>query len=190
MYKFKLLLITAIAIIGALLIYNHFDNKKKNEVVIDKFSSEYNLVSVNNIFKYRSIDEIIDILQNKTGIVFFCTKESNWCNHYASYINEALMAVGYNEINYYDIKKDRELNTVKYQKILDLLSTYIYKDDLNNMKIYMPDLTFVKDGQILAHDNETSLVASDIEDTSYWTEEKINEFKNKISNYAKLLNEE
>ena len=190
MQKIKILLITAVAIIGALLIYNHFDKIRKNEIVIDKFSSEYNLVSQNNIFKYNSIDEILSIFESKTGVIFFCTKESNWCNHYASYINEVLMNKGIKEINYLDLKKDRELNTVKYQKILEYLSPYIYKDDTNNMKIYMPDLTFVKNGEIIAHDNETSLVASDIEDKSYWTEEKVRDFKNKISQYADMLNEE
>ena len=41
MYKFKLLAITAIAIIGALLIYNHFDNIRQEEPVVDKFINEY-----------------------------------------------------------------------------------------------------------------------------------------------------
>ena len=54
----------------------------------------------------------------------------------------------------------------------------------------MPDLTFVKDGEIIAHDNETSIVESDIEQSSYWTNERINEFESKISSYVDLLNQE
>ena len=114
MQKIKIILITLIAVVGAFLIYHHFDNIKKNEVVVDRFSSEYNLVSENNIFKYSTIDEVLDILQEKTGIVFFCTNESDWCNHYAANLNDALMSAGVSEVYYYDIMKDRQLNTLKY----------------------------------------------------------------------------
>jgi hypothetical protein len=190
MYKLKILAIIAIAIVGALLIYNHFDKKTQEQPVIDKFSSEYNLVTEDHIFKYKSIDEIIDILDNKTGVIFFCTPESNWCNKYASIINTTLKENGIEEINYYNIKRDRELNTVKYQKILDKLNPFIFKDDSNNMKLYMPNLTFVRNGEVVANDNETSLIASDIEVENYWTQEKQDEFKNKIINYIGLLNEE
>ena len=190
MTKVKSLIILLIAVLGAYFIYYHFDNQKKEEVVIDKFSSEYNLVSENNIFRYSTIDEILDIFEEGTGIVFFCTPGSNWCNYYAKYLNEELMDNNIDTIYYYNIRNDRALNTIKYQKILTILDQYIYKDDTYNSKIYMPDLTIVKDGQIIAHDNETSLVASDIEDSAYWTQDKINEFKNKITSYAMLLNEE
>ena len=83
MYKLKLLAITAIAIIGALLIYNHFEKVRENETIVNKFSSEYNLVSEDNIFKYSTIDEIISTLESKTGFIFLCTPESSWCNYYA-----------------------------------------------------------------------------------------------------------
>ena len=42
MYKFKLLLIILIAIVGAYLIYNHFDKIRQEESEIDTFLTEYN----------------------------------------------------------------------------------------------------------------------------------------------------
>ena len=59
---------------------------------------------------------------------------------------------------------------------------------MNNSKLFMPDLTVVKDGIILAHDNETSLIESDQQEESYWTLERKEEFKNKIYNYINLIN--
>ena len=188
MYKLKLLAITAIAIIGALLIYNHFEKVRENEKIVNKFSSEYNLVSEDNIFKYSTIDEIISTLESKTGFIFLCTPESSWCNYYAKNINDILKEYNVKEILYYNIKTDRELNTLKYQKVLDKLSPYLYKDDENNSKLYMPDLTVVKNGEIVAHDNETSVIESDKTEESYWTQERINEFKNKLYGYVNLLN--
>ena len=190
MNKIKIVLIIFIAILGAYLIYDHFDKIRKEEVDIDKFASEYTLVDNDNIFEYKYIDDIIETISNGTGIVFLCTPESAWCQRYALYLNDSLKKYGIEKVSYMNIKAYREINTTKYRKLVELLKDYEYKDDLNNSRIVTPDLTFVKNGIIIAHDNETSLVASDIEDKSYWTEEKVRDFKNKISQYADMLNEE
>ena len=186
--KIKILIIIAIAIIGALLIFNHFDKKEVPSKSINQFKEEYNLVDENNIFNYITIDEAINTLEKGTGVVLFCTPESKWCQNYVYYINDTLKESGIKEIKYLDIKDYRQLNTIKYEKLVELLDNYIYQDDVGNKKIFMPDLTFVKDGVIIAHDNETSLVQSDTKIEDYWTQEKIKDFKNKIKEYVILMN--
>ena len=189
MKKLKISFVIIIAILGAYLIYKHFDNLEDDLPQTNKFASEYTLLDESNIFVYKNIDEIINILTNNTGVVFFCTKDSNWCQHYAYYLNETLKEYGIKEINYLDIKKDRQLNTSKYQKIVNLLSNNLYTDDLNNKNIFMPDLTFVKDGVIIAHNNDTSLIASEGTPEEYWNQENINNFKNILKEYVIMLNE-
>ncbi len=189
MSKIKSLIILFIAVFGAYMIYHHFENKRQEEVVIDKFSSEYNLVDEDNVFLYSTIDEVISVLESGTGFVFLCTPESTWCNYYAKYLNEELKANNVDHVYYYNIRNDRALNTMKYQKILSLLDQFIYKDDTSNGKIYMPDLTVVKNGEIVAHNNDTSLIASDQKGEDYWTEAKQNEFKKTIQEYVLLINE-
>ena len=190
MKRIKILIIILIAVVGALLIYKHFEKIKPEEIELNKFSTEYTLVPEDNIYVYRSIDEIIDILSSQTGVVFMCTPTSEWCQHYAVYLNNYLKKLNINEINYLNITEYRALNTVKYQKIVELLDNYLYVDDINNKKIYMPDLTFVKNGNIIAHDNETSLVSSETKTEEYWTQSKITEFYNKLNNFVTLLNKE
>ena len=187
MKKIQLLLIIALAVGGALLIYNHFDKKEEQEIVVNKFASEYTLVDEDNVFEYKSIDEVLNILENGSGIVFLCTPDSQWCQHYALYLNEVLKENKIEKCYYLNIMDDRNLNTIKYQKVLTILEPYIYKDDMGAAKIYMPDLTFVKNGVIIGHDNNTSLVASDAEASSYWTHEKIYEFKLKIVGFISNL---
>ena len=187
MKKIQLLLIIALAVGGALLIYNHFDKKEEQEIVVNKFASEYTLVDEDNVFEYKSIDEVLNILESGSGIVFLCTPESQWCQHYALYLNEVLKENKIEKCYYLNIMDDRNLNTIKYQKVLTILEPYIYKDDMGAAKIYMPDLTFVKNGVIIGHDNNTSLVASDAEASSYWTHEKIYEFKLKIVGFISNL---
>lgn len=189
MTKLKYFLILALAIGGALLIYNHFSKKNEQVVEINKFTSEYPLVEEDNIYTYKNIDEVINTLESGTGIIFMCTPSSKWCQYYALYLNEVAKANNVTEVYYSDIKDDRNLNTVKYQKLLTILEQYLYKDDLEDSKLYMPDLTFVKNGVIITHDNETSLVASDLDPETYWNNEKKNEFENKIKTYIDLMNE-
>ena len=187
MTKVKSIIILFIAVAGAFLIYHHFDKKEEDVVVKNKFASEYNLVDENNVFMYSSADEVTNTLENGTGFIFFCTPESTWCNYYAKYLNEELIKYDMGPVLYYNIRDDRSLNTIKYQKILTLLDQYLYKDDLLNSKIYMPDLTAVKDGVILGHDNQTSLIASDLTGEDYWTNEKVQEFKTTIKGFYDLI---
>ena len=185
--KIKIPLIFVIGLVGSLLIYYHFDKKPVINKSINRFSSEYTLVESDNKYKYISIDEAINLLSSSTGVLFLCTPESMWCQNYAVYLNDALKDTNINEINYLNITEYRALNTIKYEKLVDLLSNYIYQDDMSNKKIFMPDLTFVKDGIILAHDNETSLVQSDTKVEDYWNDKTIETFKNKIKEYANTL---
>ena len=189
MYKVKIILITIFAIVGALLIYKHFEKIRDYEEKVDMFSSEYSLVGEDNIFSYSSIDEILSILSEKTGIIFLCTPDSDWCQYYSKYLNETLKDAGIEKIYYLNIKDERDMNTAKYQKLLEKLENYVYKDDSNNTMIFMPDLTFVRNGVIVAHDNDTSLIASDVIASEYYTQAKINDFKNRMYEYVNKMNQ-
>ena len=189
MYKVKIILITIFAIVGALLIYKHFEKIRDYEEKVDMFSSEYSLVGEDNIFSYSSIDEILSILSEKTGVIFLCTPDSDWCQYYSKYLNETLKDAGIEKIYYLNIKDERDMNTAKYQKLLEKLENYVYKDDSNNTMIFMPDLTFVRNGVIVAHDNDTSLIASDVIASEYYTQAKINDFKNRMYEYVNKMNQ-
>ena len=48
MNKIKIIIIILIAILGAYLIYDHFDKIKPNEEEINKFQTEYEMVEKDN----------------------------------------------------------------------------------------------------------------------------------------------
>lgn len=183
--KISILLIIIIAVVGTILIYKHFDKNEINKKSVTKFSDEYTLVDKDNIFVYSNIDEIVNLLENGTGIVFLAFPECPWCQNYAKYLNEVAKENNIKKIYYLNIKYDRQINSSKYTKLVKLLGDYLYADDSGIAKVYAPDLTFVKNGKIIAHDNETSITTSSMKIEDYWTEENILEFKNKISNYIR-----
>lgn len=183
--KVSIFLIIIIAFVGTILIYEHFDKSKVNTTSDTKFSDEYTLVSKNNVFVYSTIDEVANMLENGTGIIFMAYPECPWCQYYAKYLNEVALENNIKEIYYLDIRKDRQINSSKYTKIVKLLGSELYSDDSGKAKVYAPDLTFVKNGKIITHDNETSIVKYGMKESDYWTIDVINDFKNKITNYIR-----
>lgn len=180
--KTSIILIIIVAIIGAYLIYNNFNNNKNEIKSNEIFNEEYSLVSDKNVFEYVNIDEVLNTF-NENGIIFIGFKENIWSNYYAKYLNETAMENDINEILYYDIKKDRQSNNIKYKKLITLLETNLPINDEGNLYISVPYLIFIKDGKIIHTDNETAISYSNVNPTVYWNKDTIKEFKDKISNY-------
>lgn len=183
--KISIFLIIIVAVVGTILIYKHFDKKVIDNKSVTKFSDEYTLVDKDNVFVYSNIDEIANMIENGTGIIFIAYPECPWCQRYAMYLNEVAKENNIKEIYYLNIKHDRQINSSKYSKIVRLLENYLYSDDTGKAKIFVPDLIFVKNGKIIANDNETAITMASMDIETYWTEKVIMEFKDKITNYIR-----
>ena len=163
-------------------------NDKDKDAI--RFSEEYTKVPEDNVFDYVSATKVIDILKNGTGVVYLGFPECAWCQQYVVYLNEVAKENGIDTIYYYNIKDARTNNTESYKKITELLKDYLPTDDEGNERVYVPDVTFVKDGVIVGHDNETSIVTDeDGTPETYWTNEKISSLKSRLSNYMNLVKE-
>lgn len=157
------------------------ENKKDNY----KFSVEYTKVPMDNAFIYKTEEEIINILEHGSGIVYLGFPECPWCQSYVIYLNEVVKDNGLNTINYLNIKEIRENNTDNYQKIVSLISDLLPYDENGNKRIYVPQVVVVKNGKIIGGDNETSY---DVTGTpsEYWTSETIANLKQKLNNFIKI----
>lgn len=181
--KIAMLIVTVIAIVGAIGIYYLYGDNDVKETDAKKFHNEYTLVSEDNVFVYKSIDEIINILEGGTGIVYLGFPECPWCQSYVKYLNEVAIENNIKEVYYYNIMMDRNNNTEKYQKIVSLLSDKLLADDNGQKRVFVPDVSFVKNGKILFHDNETSVIDSNISPDEYWNDNNIKVFKAKMTSY-------
>ena len=135
-------LLLILVLVGAFFLF------KKSKPVTDsmKFSEEYNEVAKDNVFVYRNIDEIINILEKGTGIVYLGFPECPWCQRYVKYLNEVAVDMGVEKIYYYNIHEDRKNNTEKYQKIVSILDSYLQNDEEGNKRIYVPSVIAIKKG--------------------------------------------
>ncbi len=150
----------------------------------EKFAEEYPSMPDDNVFTYATVDEIIDVLDGGSGIVYLGFPECQWCNAYVPYLNDVAKSVGVNEILYYNIREDRSNNSENYQKIVELLDGYLTDDEEGNPRIYVPAVIFVNNGTIVGFDDETSLDTGGFTNPDdYWTEEEVSDLKSRLTSY-------
>jgi len=141
-----------------------------------KFYTEYGSVPIENVFKYVTASEAIELLSSEQAIILFGFKECKWCQSYAPILNEAAREVKVDTIYYLNIKEERANNTKEYQTLVDILKEYLYEDDNGNKRIYVPDVYFIKDGQVIGHNNDTSVIDG-MDTEEYYTETIKDELK-------------
>ena len=147
-----------------------------------RFAKEYGSVSEENVFVYKNIDEIIKIMEHGTGVVYLGFPECPWCRAYVKYLNEVAIDVGIDEIYYYNILEDRTNNTEEYQKIVSILGDNLQYDKEGNHRIFVPNVSFHIDGEVIGNDYETSLDTHGLSSTiEYWTDDEVSDFKDRLT---------
>lgn len=179
----KLFIIGGILIVLGLILSYFFLIKKDDNKIDDakKFKSEYTNVTSDNPFVYRSVDQIINILEKGTGVVYLGFPECPWCQAYVPYVEEVAKKVGIDKVYYFNIKEDRKNNTEEYQKIVKILDVYLSNDDEGNKRIYVPAIIIVQNGKIVEFDDETSKDTKGYKTPEeYWKNEDLDALKTKL----------
>ena len=186
----SLLLLIVLGVAGLivasfLMIYTIVGNRTSDA---HRFAAEYSNVSKDNPFVYRTGDEIVNILEKGTGVVFLGFPSCPWCQSYAGYLSEVAKDKGLDKIYYYNIEKDRADNTELYQKLVSILSSYLQYNDEGQHRIYVPNVTFVIDGNIIGNDLESSkYTAGESDPVNYWTEARIADLKSRLGSLIQQI---
>lgn len=131
----------------------------------DKKYFDVNIEEKNGI-KYLDDDEVIDMLQNKTGIIYFGFPTCPWCRSMIEVLLDAKDSTNQKNIYYYNaldirdekVLEDGKVKTTKkgkknYYKILDILgdkaSVYEELEDESIKRLYFPTVVFVRNGKIV-----------------------------------------
>lgn len=226
-YLVRGLILLVIGIVGLIYgIYNVTHKEKEtstNNEVTDalKFKNEYEdlngkttnsgkeylniQIDKNNPIKYITYDELMDILDSGTGIIYFGFPECPWCRNAVPVLLEAIKEQSINEIYYFnahDMRDEKELNengeivttkegTDEYNKIVEKLYDYLnVYDGLNDdtiKRLYFPNVFFISNGKVVG--NHMSTVESQKDPYIELTEEQKEELKNiYIENIKKVFN--
>ena len=167
--------------------YNSVKDNKETDAV--RFASEYP-VSEDNVFVYRTLEEINKILENGTGLIFFGFPECPWCRGYAPIINEIAKQEKLEKVYYFNIKQDRADNTELYQKTVKLLEENLRYDEEGNRRIYAPSLIAVKNGKVVGFDDTRYWNNKSYETPEdFWNKEDLTSMKEKLVKMITDVNE-
>ncbi len=149
----------------------------------ERFSKEYTTIDMDNPFVYVNSNRVLNILNNETGIILVGFSSNAWMQEYVRELYPILKENNITKVYYYDVIEDRTKKTKNFRQIEDLLSKYLKITDMGAEYLFTPALIFVKDGKIINYDDETSLVSFDMRPDTYWNEDAITNFHNKINTY-------
>lgn len=177
MKKFVLLLIIILLVTGCSV-------KKIGDVSdAERFAGEYE-VEQNKAFKYVSIDEVIHLFEQGTGIVFFGNSDEETSQEAVKIFNQALHESNISdiEIYYYNPSIIRDDSTEEYYKLIHLLGDNLTKNDYNEEYLFLPDIYFISDGKIIDHNNAAAFMIQAIDS------DLVTDFKRNLKNeYIKLI---
>lgn len=171
-------------------------------------------ISADNPIKYSNYDEVLDVIENGTGIIYFGYPECPWCRTAITVLFESARDYGIDTIYYMNLKDERDYLEVKNDKIvykkdddgnklkgskdyfqlLDALSEELddYKIesdgktyDTGEKRIYVPLIVFVNNGKIVG--THTSTVDSQESGYDELTSDEYDELNGIYANYIKEL---
>lgn len=179
--KVTFIILGLIMIIGFIYLgkkdYSSFRNHGKDNVVM---SRTYKTLDKNNIFEILDDDELVEFLTNGTGVILFCFKEAPFCDGYTDILNRIATLSGLKKVYYYDIKRERETKSYYYHQIVNKGKEYLTKNDLGQHVLSVPEIYILRDGKLIAHNNDTAYAQGNVEPNEYWNIENIIELEIKL----------
>jgi len=136
------------------------------------------------VLQQATPDDVLAMLENGTGVIFFSWSECPWCHDYINHVNEAAITNNISPL-YYDIYDDRDADNEFYQKVVALLADYVdeYAYETNGevkkaynkdgkVRIYVPMLVCVIKGEVVYMNYEGSMESDhDANSANYWQED-------------------
>lgn len=156
-------------------------------------------ISENNVIKYATFEEIMDLIDHGTGVIYFGFPECPWCRNAVPVLLEAAESTGIDTIYYFnavDIRDQKSLDangeiittkkgTKEYKQLLKKLDKYLLPyDGLNDdsiKRLYFPSVYFIKDGVVIGKHIDT--VESHTDASKALNEEQKLELKTIYENY-------
>lgn len=125
---------------------------KKTETLTDaeKFANEYS-ISNDNPFQYVTTGEVLELVKNKSGILFLGDSDSEWSGFGVEVLSKVLKEKKIDKVYYFNPKELKNRNDNKYEEVEKLLQ-------LNNDS-FLPIVYVIENGKIIdqvdypVHDN-------------------------------------
>ena len=138
-----------------------------------RFKAAYSRVANDNRFVFASPGEVLEKFESGSGLIFLGFQQCPWCQQLAPLVDDAAKAEGLDKIYYLDIRHARETNDDTYKKLVEKLKPHLRADENGQPRVYVPDVTALKDGRVVGHFlQETTVDGEKATADTYWTEDR------------------
>ncbi|HIR48383.1 MAG TPA: hypothetical protein IAB35_00205 [Candidatus Faecimonas gallistercoris] len=135
--------VVIIFILGFVFLISGCSIKKTEELTdAEKFANEYS-ISEKNPFQYATINEVLELLESKSGILFLGDSDSEWSTFGVKILNKVLKEKKIDEVYYFNPEIIKNKDSKKYKKLVDLLEL---KEDS-----YLPIVYVIVSGKVVDH---------------------------------------
>lgn len=156
--------------IALFIIIGKTDFSKDEMPESQKFSSIYNLVEENNLFHFSDATEVLNLINNKSGVILMGFPLNEWTNYYASILDKVAKELKLDTIYYYDFLKDRDESNGTYETIVNKLNMYVTVDDEGTKDLHAPTIVVVKNGEVIAYFDDTAYIKGNVTPEIYYNE--------------------
>lgn len=177
-YVITMLIVILLALVALLAIGMFHDSSNDAKKFKNEYESlnhqkntngkEYMSVNIkdNNKIYYATYQEIMDLLDHETGVIYFGFPECPWCRNMVSVLLDAAAETSIEKVYYFNALSMRDTKSLKdgvivtekegteeYYQLLDALSSilgpYEGLNDDTILRLYFPTVVFVKNGTIV-----------------------------------------
>lgn len=163
-------------------------NKTTQPDVVN-LQEEYPEIKDESLYEVVDSKQLLDLYDHGTGVVYLSFPQCPWCHYFLPLVEEAATNND-TKIYYYDVYLDRKEENKTYQDILKALDGHLDYDNDGNPRVYVPDCSILKNGEMIYHTNETSQISSkETSPQEYWSEDVKQESLQRLNEAMKKLND-
>ncbi len=151
------------------------EEQKDNE----KFAIEYN-IEEENPFHYSTIEEVISLLTDGSGIIFLGNSDGEWSRLCVKILNEAFIKTKVENVSYLNFKTSKDNEPKKHKKLVKQIMSQLSKEE----KLQTPALFFVRNGKIESYSLDYEEITK--ENKEGYTEKEHKKLRTK---YIRLIEE-
>lgn len=103
--------------------------------------------SDNNVVYIKREDDLVKCLTTGNRVIYFGYSTCPWCRNIISPLLEVIKDNNIDKLYYVDVESIETTD----EKIKEILDGYLSLDSTGNKRLYVPDVYFIKDGNIVFH---------------------------------------
>ena len=179
MKKFlKISLCMVVLIISTACGNNNMTDAKKFKQDYEALNNNSVIMNIdeNNPIKYVDFDDVIDILTTGTGVIYFGFPGCPWCRNIIPVLFDVANLNNIDTVYYFNPSNIRTNGDEDYKKLVNILDDYLIENSDGEKTLYVPDVYFVRDGEIVGH--HLSTVDSQTDPYKPLTDEQTKELEN------------